>query len=189
MNAQKSQRKTNQRLPISTTLLFLMLFCGCASPKAQFQTQKLPAYSGKLEKVMIVFMEQDTSQFVEKNFLDQLAQALAYSLAQREIPSATVRIPKTTLDREESIIVASKHFYPKHLIFLGFTNLDRHWFGSPVHGHYETSVTLEFEIKETTSKTTAWPSVWRADASFPSPPTPKDAAQQLIHQLVAEGLL
>ena len=178
--------KISHRLLIST--MSLILFGGCASPKAQFQTQKLPSYSGKLEKVMIVFMEQDTSQFVEKNFLDQLAQALAYALAQREIPSATVRIPKTTLDREQSIITASKHFYPKHLIFLGFTNLNRHWSGSPVHGHEETSVTLEFEIKDS-SKTSAWPSVWRADASFPSPPTPKDAAQQLIHQLSAEGLL
>src|SRR5215510_7063954 len=104
MNAQKSQRKTSQRLLIRATLpMLLLLFGGCASPKAHFQTQKLPSYSGKLEKVMIVFMEQDTAQFVEKNFLDELAQALAYSLAQREIPSATVRIPKTALDRDESI--------------------------------------------------------------------------------------
>jgi len=157
----------------------MLLSGGCSAPKAHFQTQKLASYPGKLEKVVIAFMEQDTAHLVERDFLDQFAKTLAISLAQREIPSATVRIPKTELDREKPLLAATKQFYPTHLIFVGSTNSDGH--GTS----HETAVTLQIEIKERSSRSI----VWRADATFPSPPSAKNAAQQFLEQLVKEKLL
>jgi hypothetical protein len=166
-------------------LLCLFLFAGCTAPKGQFTSQKLPGYSGRLEKALLVFMEPEMGNNLRKHFMKELTEYFAEALAQRGIPSAIVQVQRAELDRSKPILAAAEHFHPRQLIVLNVSALDRHYTGPMGRGRYETFVKLEFEIRDGSSGTT----VWRADAKFQSPPTPKDAAEELMEQLKIAGLL
>src|SRR5690349_6496872 len=102
-------------------LLAVLSLAGCAAPKGAFQSRRDPSYSGKLERVLVVYHNVNTESTLGRNFSDRLASRITTVLSQKSVPAEAVRLEKEVLDRTAPLRAAGMRFRPKQLLFLEIT--------------------------------------------------------------------
>lgn len=169
------------------TLLFLT---GCASPLGNFQTKKDPAYHGKLEKILIVPLNEDMALRLGRDFSNRLLTRLTVSLAQKDVASEIVHVNKEDLDQTAPVKSAAARFHPGQLLYIAVTRvISRNGIQRPTVNDLpqftsELSITIAFSMVDMQSGKT----VWRGEVQFYTIPYPEDVADQLVKQLETEKL-
>jgi len=172
-------------------ILVSLLFSGCASPKAKFQSVKDPAYHAKLERVLLLPADEDTGAYLGRGFMDKLLLRLETVLNLKGVATQVVRVEKWELDQNASLNTAAAQFRATHFLVLALAHfhttqrLPRWYPMQVIEPGPDTSVVFAFRIVAgSTGKT-----VWRSEASFYVIPRPESVADQLVEQLAAAEFL
>jgi len=171
--------------------LLLLLLVGCASPKPHFESRKDPAYSKKLEKVLLFYKQQpqDSHDVVThqlgKDFSERLAGQIKSLLEQLYVPCEILCLKdKLELDIDAPIREASSRFgASQQLAFVvKYIGVGRMTSGKPQNN----KVILEFTLWDSGLRKV----VWRTEATFiDASPLDQDAAGELIEELAHAELL
>lgn len=171
-------------------VLTLLVFTGCASPQGDFQVKKDPAYHGKLERILIVSLNEDLASHLGRNFSNRLLTRFTGLLTQKGVPSEIVHPSNEDLDRTALVRSAAGRFHPAQLFYIAVTHISsrsevqsRTGGGLP-HFISEMSISIEFNLTDMQSEK----NVWRGELRFWTAPYPEDVADQLVKQLETEQL-
>lgn len=166
-------------------LPLILALAGCASSKVNFQTQKDPAYTGRIQRVMVVYPRQKTEKTLGRNFSDQLAQRLILDLGRRGVVCEVAPMDMDVLDREAPIRQIQNRFQPQQTIFFQVDGIQTEWVGAPAAAHREVRTTFECQVRDLAARKV----VWRTRAEFGWLPIGEEVADALAKELEQAQLL
>ena len=171
------------------SLAGLALLAGCASNQGKYQSQREPDYRSKMERVLIVYYNEDQSTLqMGKGFSTNLCARLTELLAQKGVVSEVVRPSERAVDQYASIRAAAARFRPGHLLYFGVGRV------SSRGGVYRPSlealpqfvhvslVHFIYSLHDVTRGKT----VWRGEGHYNVLPYPKVVADEFYEHLAAE---
>jgi hypothetical protein len=168
--------------------LILLSLTGCAPLQGDVQTRKDPAYHGKLEKVLIVPLNEDLASHLGRDFSNRLLTRLTGSLAQKDVASEVVHVNKEDLDPAAPVKSAAARFHPGQVLYIAVTrvisnnDIQRPTVNDLPQFTSKISITIAFSIVDMRSGKT----VWRGELQFSTIPYPESVADQLVKQLETE---
>jgi hypothetical protein len=167
---------------------------GCSSLKGEFTTNRDPHYDGKLERLLIVYYnEDDAAQQLGAKFSDAFLGRVSAALARRNVPVHVARPMQGALDEQGVVRLAAARFHPRQVMQFALSRIAVQsgvtrtggGGGSMPQFVNNQSVTFTFSLAELgTDKY-----VWRGNLRYSVIPEGTTVADQLVAQLVAERFL
>jgi hypothetical protein len=168
----------------------MALLTGCGSLKGRFEAMKEPGYDGKLDRVLIVYENEETSaQYLGHSFADDFLTRFTGALTAQGVHAAIVRPRERELDSAGQIRVAFARARPRQMLNIGLTRaVDRA--GWRMEGDKPSAVlsnvrTFAFTLTDVARNR----AVWRGSVHYDIVPDAKTVADQFTAQLAAEGFL
>lgn len=169
----------------------LVILAGCASPQGDFQTKRDPSYQNKLDRTLIVSVNDDLAARLGRDFYDRLYARLTQTLATKGVLTQVVHQNKEAVDPAQPIRSAFDTFHPNQVIAVAVTSVNSrnevrpaNWESLPQFSS-EVSIAFSFVVSDAKSGKV----VWRGTDQFHLLPAPEDVADQLIGQLQTESFL
>jgi hypothetical protein len=168
-----------------------LAFAGCATSKGRVVSKRDPSFEGKLQRVLIICPDRQTSASLGNQFASRFLKQLTNSLTQSGVPAASVDVEKEALDNRALVEKAANHFRAGQMLDWSIAGINtmstvrQTMPGDIPSFRSSTSVALEFGMYD------VWVNrvVWRARFTFQMSPSPEAVADQLVEELVAAKLL
>ncbi len=174
------------------SLCLLIGATGCVSPKAQIQTKRDISYTGKLERVLIIYHnEEDADPRLGRKFSDAFLTRFSEVLAQKGVVSEVVRPNKEEVDENTPVRSAAAKFHPSQALHFGLVRVASHntAYRSSVQAlprfSHGTSMAFAFSLFDVARGQT----VWRGELQYLLEPDPKSVADQFVERLASEKFL
>jgi hypothetical protein len=167
-----------------------MFAVGCSSSKKKLPSRRPPAYRGKLERVLVVYENEDEcAGYLGRKFVDGFLARLAESLSARGVDLEAVRTRKSDLDPNVPIREAANRFHPGQALYFGLTRVvNRSGRTSPQELHprsHEATLTFTFSLVDVSRNEV----VWRGEVNYFVVPESYAVADQFVKQLGEAGFL
>ena len=180
------------REKISFAFACLILLQGCSSPKPQIRSRKDPAYTGKLERVLVIYHnERDAAASLGRGFADRFLGRLSELLAQKGVVSEVARPAAEDLDETAPVELAAARFRPRQALHFGLTRVisrsgvSRDSFDDLPSFAHDTFVCFSVSLYDVPRQRT----VWRGELSYQVPPDASAVADQLLERFETEQLI
>jgi hypothetical protein len=174
--------------------LLLLLLCGImmgCSTSGRFRSKKDESYADKLERVLIVYSDEDTRAILGRNFSHRLVDDLIDLFARQNVTSESVQFDRSKLDGNATVKAAEARFQPRQVLYFRVTYVNTSSSFLMVdpnqlpHFSHSMAITLEFEVSDSKGDKT----IWRTDVDYYSVPNPKKVATDLAENMRAAKLL
>jgi hypothetical protein len=176
-------------LQMSCLVVLVLLLPACSTPKGRFESKRDPAYSQKLQRLLVVHFVEGRGSFMGQRFSDDLGNRVVQMLTEKGVPSELVRVDRAELDLNTPVRDAGQRFRPRQLLYMGVSSINQSrsvhytWPGDLPHFATDTSLGLEFNLVDVpTGK-----AVWRGRLTFHSVPRAEDVVAQLQEELAANA--
>lgn len=177
--------------PNKAGLLLLLLATACATPKPLFDCKRDPAFTQKLDRVLVVLMnEEQADASLQPHFSGSVTGEIVSLLNQHGIQAQVTSPNPNELDPEKPILQAIDRFRPHQVLQFGVTEVrqGRYVTGAATYRRLHTEVaTLVFEAKLKDMQTHK--TVWRAHMSYWFQPDPSMVAKAFVDKLLTENLI
>ncbi len=167
-----------------------MVLSGCRTA-GKFKSLRDQAYEGKLERVLLVYSDDNRAATFGRDFSRRVVSRLADSLARQNVTSEAVPFASADLDQAAPVKAAAARFAPAQILYFHVASIKSsswiHWTDVndlPVYSH-TVAATLEFSVSDSKTDKT----IWRTEALYYVDPRAQDVANAVIAQLRAAHLL
>jgi hypothetical protein len=171
-------------------LLLFGIMMGC-STSGRFRSTKDESYEDKLERVLIVYSDEDTRAILGRDFSHRLVGDLIDLFARQNVTSESVQFERSRLDGSATVKAAETRFQPRQVLYFRVVRMNSSSsveMLNPDHlPHFSNSMVVTFEFEILDSKGDK--AIWRTDVDYYSVPDPKKVAADLGQNMRAAKLL
>lgn len=172
-------------------LLSALLFTACATPKPVFDCQRDPAYTKKIDRVLIVSCnEQVADENLERHFSRSMTGQMIVLLNKRGVDAHVISQNPRAIDADAEILQAVLRYQPHQILYFGPSKIRTEV--TIAHGvtyRYArgqvANVTFAGRLADVASHHT----VWAGDVSYWFEPEPGQVASQLLDKFDSDNLL
>lgn len=171
-------------------LALAITLSGCRTA-GKFRSQREEGYEGKLNRVLLVYSDQNSTATLGRDFPRRVVSRLGESLSRQNVSSEAVPFSASALDNDAPVRAAADRFSPSQILYFTLVRINSSSSivqtgpnDVPQYSHTMV-VTLSFSVWDAKTAQT----IWRTEADYYSAPRAEDVADAVIDQLRIARLL
>jgi hypothetical protein len=180
-----------KRLLNNACLFVVLMATACATPKPMFYCKRDPAYTQKIDRVLVISLNENfADEVLRRHFSRTVTGKLLLLLNKRKVQMHVASPNPTELDPDAEVLQTIATYRPHQILYFSPTNVRRGATVSPSYGRRIVrddvgNVSFEVKLMDVASHRT----VWRSDMSYWFEPEPDQVAVDLVDRLAIENLL